>query len=339
MPKAAKHFALSRQWQMLNMIPTRMPGITARELTERLRGEGFAVTRRTVERDLVELSAQFAIRPQSATGKPPFHWNFIPGKKCDIGSIELVDALSLALAGDVLDQMLPAPFLGALAGKIEQARGKLRALRGHPLAKWSQKVRFVPPTLALQPPRVSQIVLETVQQALIGERQLEVRYAAFNEKPRQMTLHPLSLVLRGTVPYLVATVHSYPDVRLFAIHRMQAATCTPLPAQAPEGYSVDDYIGQGAMEFTSGGILKLKARLTNELAQYLSETPLAADQQIRYRAAHWQLAASVRDSWQLRFWILSQGSGIEVLAPKQLRKEIAAELMDACKPYAAVAPN
>jgi predicted DNA-binding transcriptional regulator YafY len=85
--------------------------------------------------------------------------------------------------------------------------------------------------------------------------------------------------------------------------------------------------------------LKLKARLTNELAQYLSETPLAADQQIRYRAAHWQLAASVRDSWQLRFWILSQGSGIEVLAPKQLRKEIAAELMDACKPYAAVAPN
>jgi hypothetical protein len=41
MPKAAKHFAVSRQWQMLNLIPTRESGITVRELAACLAEDGF----------------------------------------------------------------------------------------------------------------------------------------------------------------------------------------------------------------------------------------------------------------------------------------------------------
>ncbi|HLF95915.1 MAG TPA: hypothetical protein VI457_02120, partial [Methylococcaceae bacterium] len=59
---------LLRQWHILRLLPRypRKLGIGA--LHERLSGEGFAVDVRTVQRDLVELSREFAI--VSDEGRP-----------------------------------------------------------------------------------------------------------------------------------------------------------------------------------------------------------------------------------------------------------------------------
>jgi predicted DNA-binding transcriptional regulator YafY len=333
MPRAAKHLALARQWQMLNLIPTRAPGISAREVTDRLADEGFAVSKRTVERDLVELSRQFGLGTHSPTGKPPFGWYFASGKRPDLGSVELVDAVSLVLAGDVLEQMLPASLLEAVSGKITQARAKLKSLKGHPMASWSEKVRFVPSNLAFQPPRIRHKVMEVVQQGLVEERQLEVRYAAFKERPKDLTLNPLSLVLRGPVPYLVATVHEYQDVLLFAVHRMERAQLGDGKAVVPAGYSVDDYISGGGFEFGSRDSMKLRAVVSEALAIYLSETPMSPDQKISFKQDRYELTATVRDTWQLQFWILSQGSGVTVVSPKRLRDRIHEHLLAAVGNY------
>jgi len=333
MPRAAKHLALARQWQMLNLIPTRVPGITATELTGHLAEEGFKVSKRTVERDLNELSRQFGLTTHSSTGKAPFGWYFASGKRTDLGSVELVDAVSLTLAGDVLEQMLPSSMLHAVTGKISRAREKLKSLKGHPMAKWSEKVRFVPPTLMFRPPSIRPKVMEIVQKALIEERQLEVRYAAFNEKPRKLTLNPLSMVLRGPVPYLVATVYKYTDVCHFALHRMEQASISDNPPAIPPGYSIDAHITSGGLDFGSGKAFRLKAKLSDSLAIYLSETPLSDDQKVSYRDGSWQLTATVQDSWQLQFWILSQGQGITVTSPKAFRDRIKGELRAACERY------
>ena len=45
------------------------------------------------------------------------------------------------------------------------------------------------------------------------------------------------------------------------------------------------------------------------------------------------LEATVPISWQLKWWILSQGAGIEVLGQVFLREEIAATLTQAKKQY------
>ncbi len=108
---------------------------------------------------------------------------------------------------------------------------------------------------------------------------------------------------------------------------------TDKPARVPAKYSVDQYINQGAMEFGTGKIIKLQAILTEDLAWYLSETPLAEDQKISYRNGKSHLTVSVRDSWQLYFWILSQSNGIEVLKPAYLRKRIHHAHADAADQY------
>jgi predicted DNA-binding transcriptional regulator YafY len=50
------HDTLLRQWQMLRMIPRHPAKIAASQLCERLCGDGFDVSKRTVERDLQSLS-------------------------------------------------------------------------------------------------------------------------------------------------------------------------------------------------------------------------------------------------------------------------------------------
>ena len=88
-----------------------------------------------------------------------------------------------------------------------------------------------------------------------------------------------------------------------------------------------------AVDFGPAERIKLKARLSNELATYLSETPISEDQRVDYRDDGYQLSATVHDTWQLHFWILSQGAGIEVLRPSTLRASIAEQLRNASRQY------
>lgn len=52
MPSAKTHTALSRQWELLQQLPKRAPGITVSELLTRLTTAGYSISRRSIERDL-----------------------------------------------------------------------------------------------------------------------------------------------------------------------------------------------------------------------------------------------------------------------------------------------
>ncbi|MBS0501450.1 MAG: hypothetical protein H6927_02290 [Burkholderiaceae bacterium] len=47
----------------------------------------------------------------------------------------------------------------------------------------------------------------------------------------------------------------------------------------------------------------------------------------------------MRDTWQLGWWILSQGAGIEVLGPGHLREKIAREIDAAHARYRPATPG
>ncbi len=333
MPKSSNQLALARQWEMLKRLPSRGPGITASDLTAYLKEEKqFEVSKRTVERDLIELAATFGIRCND--NSTPYGWHWLPGKQCDFTSIDLADAMSLVLAEDVLAKLLPSPMLVALQSKFALARSKLAAVETHRYARWADKVRHVPTTMTLIPPKVDARVLATVQEALLQERQVVVAYTAPSDKKAgDITLHPLSLILRGSTPYLVATAYDYPDIRLYAVHRVKSAALTDDKITPLKGYTTDGYLAAGGMQFGSGKTIRLKAWVSNELGIYLAETPLAETQTLKTKGDRHLLTAEVPDSWQLRWWILSQGDGITVVAPARLKAEITATLKAAAENY------
>ncbi len=312
------------------VLPARQPGLTADDVRDLLDERGYPVSKRTVERDLNSLSRIFGI---TSHGAMPQRWYWASQKRDEILSVELVEAVSLVMAEQLLKATLPHSMLDSMAHKFALARTKLAALNDHPLSQLTEKVRYVPDSLPTCPPKMRSGVLEKVQDALANERCVTVCYEAFNKAEKTYTLHPLSLIQRGRVTYLAATVGEFKDPRLFAVHRMRSVVSTDEPVRVPPKYSVDQYIDQGAMEFGTGKIIQLQAILTEDLAWYLSETPLAEDQKIVYRNGKSHISVSIRDSWQLYFWILSQSNGIEVLKPAYLRKRIHHAHADAAAQY------
>ncbi len=333
MPRNSDLNAVSRQWEMLKLLPTKPPGITSRDLQEQLHKIGYNVVKRTVERDLIELSNPFPILCNDK-GKP-YGWYWNPGASSNLPAITLAEALSLRLVEDLLKPLLPQAILTSLQAHFNQAQTKLKSLKqDNAAAHWQDKVRHVPPALPLLPPSIDAEVLDLVQQALLYDQQVEIDYeTAQAGKHSRQTLNPLALVQRGPVTYLVATAFNYQDIRLYALHRMHNAAASDQPVKRPADFDLDAYIASGAFQFGGGDNIVLKAELWEGLAYLLQESPLSLDQHIQQGDSTFTLTATVADSWQLRWWILSQGDGIEVIEPVILREEIASSLQQAAEQY------
>ena len=69
------------------------------------------------------------------------------------------------------------------------------------------------------------------------------------------------------------------------------------------------------------------------MVRYLTEAPLSKNQKILASDDAHTLTANVKDTWQLRWWLLSQGASVEVMAPIDLRQTIAKTLSQAAGLY------
>lgn len=329
MPDRSSRDTVARQWQLMKLLPTYRPGATAAELTARLAENGYTTAKRTVERDLAELAKVFPIECNDK-GRP-YGWYWDRNAKLNFPGVELAEALSLTLLEQFLARMLPLSLWRSFQSRLNHAHEKLEAIRErNKTARWADKVQYVSPTLPLIPPKIDEDVLEGVQRALIEDRQLEVRYRrAGNEEARPLTLNPLGLIQRGPVAYLVATAFKYEDIRYYALHRMEAAEIGTGEAIRPADFSLADHLAAGHGHFVpwdSEGKIRLEARILPDLAQILTETPISEDMQCSGDPEMPTITATVPDTWQLRWWILSQGSRINVLKPASLREEIAHEV-------------
>ena len=328
MPSNTTRNTIQRQWELLKLLPSRGPGKTATVLAGELQEAGFKVSKRQVERDLGELFDAFQHALNCNNAGVPYGWHWIPGKSSDLPGLSLAEALSLNIIEETLKPLLPKSVLEALSPRLKQAQAKLDTLQPtNRTARWARKVRTVTPALPLLPPKVDAAALEELQEALLADEQVRVRYRSAGEaKPGELVLHPLALVQRGPVTYLVATAFTYNDIRLYAVHRFTKAERTGEPSSAPPGFSLDAYLASGALQFSAKGSIPLKAEVSPDLAGILAETPLAADQNITTDDGRFVVTATVPQSQQLRHWLLSQGAAVEVLEPVALRNELGAQI-------------
>ena len=332
MPSNKTRNSLARQWELLKLLPTRTEGKTAKQLAEGLIEAGYEISKRQVERDLLDLQEFFGL--ECDDDQMPYKWRWSFDRPADLPAITLAEALSLVVVEDTLKPLLPLSVQRALQAKFSQARSQLAMMsKKSSTARWAGKVKTVPTTLPLLPPFISEEILEVIQNALLLDEQIEATYQGMSDKVIELRLHPLAMVTRGSVVYLVATAKEFSDVRLYALHRFKAATRTFEKLKPLKGFSLDKYIADGALQFGEGGEIELTAILSDELARLLSETPISGDQLLKVKAGRWHLKASVLDSWQLRWWILSHGPGIQVIKPAPLAKEIEKTLKAAVAQY------
>jgi len=333
---------LNRQWELLRILPSKAPGITCAELVTRLHSAGFKASKRTVERDLNDLSRQFPL--QCNDKGSPYGWHWAPGASVDLPGISLSEAVSLVLVEESIRKLLPSSMIKALESRFGHARRKLEILASETqAARWPEKVASVHPNMNLISPQIPEAVIERLHEALLTERQVRCSYySAHNDKLRELILNPLAVVQRGPVSYLIGTAEPYQDIRQYAVHRFQDVELLSVPASGVDAFSLDEYLKSDALSFGLLDSIELVAHVTEGLARLIRETPLGPDMTLDPVADGFQVRVGVRDTWQLRWWILSMGDDILVQSPESLRDAIAQRLNSAASQYAmasAVAPS
>jgi len=319
------HDTLSRQWQLLRLLPRHPRKVSASEIQQQLAHDGFETTKRTIERDLNGLSESFPILLDDRV--KPFGWSWRKNAPAlTVPGLTVPQALGFALIKRFLGALLPASTVTELEDQFDTAEKVLSALpkaRGVP--SWLGKVRVVPPNQPLLLPKINPRVQATVYEALLLNRQIQVAYHKRGAKAQvEYTVHPIAVVQRGPVTYLVCTLFGYDDVLLLVLHRVLSAVMLEDKSNYPEDFDLDKYLESGALNFGRGERVTLELIFARESAEHLYETPLSTDQEITpFDDARVRVTATVADSPQLTWWLLAFGDGVEVLKPADLRDKMA----------------
>ena len=316
-----------RYLTMLRMVPRFPKTITTTELAERLDGHGFEVTMRSIQRDLEKLSTDFPLLVDESTR--PFQWSFDRDATIDIiPALDLPAALTFELARAYLSPMLPPRALSHLKPHFDEAHRTLMREK-NPLGKWPDRVRVINRGLGGRRPAIDADVLETVTEALLRDVQCKLTYQARTwPEPEEIIVHPLGLIFRDPNVYLVGTIEGREGIRQLVLHRATAGEPIEEPVERPEDFDLDLYIHSGAM-----GMLKsnkpvyLRLRCDKPALNHLIESPLGFDQTTTEIDDNtFEIAVTVGDTQDLRWWLTAQAVHCDILEPQWLREETAAIL-------------
>jgi predicted DNA-binding transcriptional regulator YafY len=248
------------------------------------------------------------------------------------------EALTLTLVEQHLRHHLPPLTVDALRPHFRSAARTLSAVDDSaPSRAWLDKVRSVLPQQPLLPPRIDEECQRIVYLALMQDRQLKLHYRKRDAaKPTvYASVHPLAVVQRGGLVYLVCMFDRYEDVRTLALHRVVQAEMAYEPARRKDGFDIDGYIASGQFGVIAGAPITLRATFTRATGEHLAETPLSADQVLATGAdGCLHLAATVPNTRALVWWLLGFGDGVVVEEPASLREELAAIALRMAAAYA-----
>jgi len=327
---------LQRRMLLLGMVPRHPRRVSAPELVGRLQARGLSTTLRTIERDLEALSAFLPLGRDERNR--PYGWYWLADAPLqDVPALDPETALTLQILDAHAACLLPPSARERLQPQVYRARDVLDAAGEQSgLSLWPERVRILSGGPPLVPPEMSDGVFATLQQGLLERRCLDITYRSRSRgRVRDHRIHPLALVFREPVTYLLATIEPHQDVLHLAAHRIEAAALTEVPARDPDaGFDLDALIRDGAFDYPEGEAIRLELRVSPDLAYHLGEARLSHDQIIEPEAdGNSRVSATVRDSARLKWWLLGLGSGVEVLEPASLREAIAGELNAAQQHY------
>jgi len=312
-----------RQLKLLECIPRFPFKKTPQEMKEVLESEGFDISERSIQRDLIKLSSVLPLI--SDERNKPFGWSWIRNAP-DFGpAMDPIEALSLSLAHQYLEPLMPGQSFNRVKIFFDRADSVLKESSTSKIKKWRDRVRVVPQWQRLISPKINEKAQSAIYDALLRGNQLKVNYVKRGTTEGETRLvNPLGIVLQGNVHRLICTMAEDPDnVRHLPVHRFRRAEWNGLKSKEPKGFDMDQYIEEQRIGFLlSNKPINIEVLFEASSGFHLTETPISKNQKLnQLESGKFLLKASLANTEQLRWWLLGFGNRVEVLKPKSLRNE------------------
>lgn len=326
---------------LMAFIPPAPRVVSVAQLVQQLAESGHTRDTRTVQRTLKDLQEAFPTL-ECRDQQKPFGWcwagNTLP---ITLPAMSLDQAIVLTLAERALPGALPGKVERAMTPLFEGAHATLRReVSTRKAAKWPKKIAFTSPSFTLRPMTIDSVRMSTINQALIEERWLDIRYSNASAFVTQSRVKPLGLIVEGPRSYLVAQFERFdtPDnpPRTLAIARIESATLTDDSFTYPAGFSIDEFVKSQPTGWGTGALIRVTLSVVPRMGRVLSESPMGNDQIVtpgEEEDDDWTVEATVQEGEKFVWWLLSLGAGVEVVAPTELRQRLGEELQQVAGYY------
>ncbi len=319
---------LARQWQLIQRLAKSRSGAALDDLAEAL-----GCVRRTVYRDLDALMfAGFPVVSERREGR--VYYRFLDTFR--LGDVPFTpdEILALAFSEDLLRTLEGTVFHDS----IRSALRKIRAGLGPELAKYLAQLADAFRVLPGPHKNYAEFrdTIQTLNDAVLGRRTLHMRYRTGRTgSVASRDLDPYRVWYRSGGLYVVGLDHKSGEIRTFAVDRIRQLEISDEHFVVSEDFDFDHYIGS-SFGVIADRAVRVRIVFEPRWASYVEERTWHESQSFeKCPDGKIQLCMDVGSTPDLRSWILSFGSGAEVLEPAELRAEVARELEDARVRYEA----
>ncbi len=318
---------LARQWQLIQRLAVSRSGVGLDDLARDLE-----CVRRTVYRDLDALMyAGFPVMSERRDGR--VYYRFIESFKLDHVPFTPDEILALAFSEDLLQTLEGTVFHDSIRSALAKIRAGLGPELSSYLGKLTESIRVMPGPHK----RYAQAsdTIRALNDAILSRRTITIEYRTGRSgEERRRDLDPYKVWYRSGGLYVIGYDHRSSEIRTFAINRILSIDETNEPFEIRENFDFDSYtasafgvIAQPATTVRIRFVAAWRAHVLEHTwhpSQKLSELPDGGV----------ELRMEVGGSEELRNWVLSFGSGAEVLEPEDLRDDVRRELVAAAELYA-----
>lgn len=290
-------------------------------MTAEALAEALEVSTRTVLRDVGALSSS-GVPIYAERGR---HGGFalLPGFRTELTGLNHEEALALLVAGSVRGEQVFG--LGsALAAAMRKVVDALPPDHQEIASDATSRLLIDPDSDLLSRratvQEVSDPIMVEVRRAVLTGHRLRIRYAATGQEPQWRTIDPIGLVTVRDRGYLLA-IRAGVD-RTYRLSRLSAAEVLPERSQRPEEIDLARIWQQRREQFLADDHVTAMVRvaparreeLLNSAVDVRAEQP-SADGWPRLELTFQDDRHAVWALWQL-------DTGVEVLAPRSLRKAL-----------------
>ena len=321
--RAAKRDRLARFYRVVSYLAAHRDGVAVETLADFV-----GMSRRTVYRDLVALQDEIGIPLWSEDGR----WGVLDSAFLPSLSLTLDEAVAFFLAA-----RLTAQFADRYDPDTGAAFQKLAAILPPQVARHMERTIDV---LAKRPhDEQATRNLRLLARAWAERRVVEFNYAAAHRPGapvRRARVRPYLIEASSATRaiYLLGFDEGRGGIRTFKLQRIMDLSMTPQRFEAAETDDVQDGLTRAWGLIADQEEVEVVLRFDAALAGQVRETTwhpteltsVEPDGSIVWRA-------TVPGTIEIRRWILSWGSGVEVVSPAELRQDIGATLRAAAARY------
>jgi predicted DNA-binding transcriptional regulator YafY len=319
---------LARQWQLIQRLARSRAGVGLDDLAEDL-GCG----RRTLYRDLDALQyAGFPVVSERRDGR--VYYGFID--RFGLGDVPFTpdEVLALCFGEDLLRPLEGTVFHDS----VRSALAKIRAALGPEVAAFAARLGESFRVLPGPHKRYANVreAIQTLNEAVLGRRSVQMSYRTGRTgKVASRRLDPYRIWYRSGALYVIGHDHQSGEVRTFSVDRIRSAALTDAAFRVPPSFDFDAYTAS-SFGVVAEPAMRVRIRFAPRFALYVEERQWHPSQKLEALPdGGVELTLEVGGLDELQSWVLSFGSGAEVLEPPSLRDAVEAELAAALARYGA----